>query len=51
MMAGLAPAPAPAELSRTGADLFSFRVFAAIPPGTLGDGYVRMAGLAEDDRR
>ncbi len=31
--------------------ILSLQAFAAVPPGTLGDGYMHMAGLTEDRRR
>jgi hypothetical protein len=32
-------------------DIVSFRVFSATPPGTLGDGYLRMAHFTEEVRK
>jgi anti-sigma factor RsiW len=37
--------------SRTAMDIHSFKAFAAVPPGTLGDGYLRMAHFTEDRRK
>lgn len=37
--------------SLEGADIHSFKAFAAVPPGTLGDGYLRMARITEDRRK
>jgi anti-sigma factor RsiW len=51
LMTGFASSPAPMQISRADADIVSFRVFAAVPPGTLGDGYLRMANYTEDNRR
>ena len=31
--------------------IYSFSAFAAVPPGTLGDGYLRMANFTEDRRK
>jgi anti-sigma factor RsiW len=35
-------------ISQNSADVHSFNVFSAVPRGTLGDGYLRMAGFTED---
>jgi anti-sigma factor RsiW len=37
--------------TRTAMDIHSFKAFAAAPPGSLGDGYLRMATLTEDSRK
>ena len=51
LVSGLASAPAPTQISRTDTDIVSFRAFAAVPPGTLADGYLRMASVTEDSRK
>ena len=40
-----------AGFHRASTDIVSFKVFAAAPPGTLGDGYLRMAHFTEEDRK
>jgi anti-sigma factor RsiW len=40
-----------AGYSLAAGEIYSFKAFAAVPPGTLGDGYVRMAHLTEDRPR
>jgi anti-sigma factor RsiW len=37
--------------SQNSTDVLSFKVFAAVPPGTLGDGYLRMASFTEEVRK
>jgi anti-sigma factor RsiW len=37
--------------SQTSEDIYSFNVFTAVPPGTLGEGYLRMASFTEDSRK
>ena len=39
--------------SQNSEDVYSFKVFAAVPPGTLGEGYLRMASFSftEDSRK
>ena len=51
LMAGFASAPAPVQASGMDADIVSFQSFAAVPPGTVGDGYLRLVNFAEDNRR
>jgi len=51
LVSGFASAPAPTQISRADTDVVSFRAFAAVPPGTLGDGYLRMASYTEDNRK
>jgi len=51
LVSGFASAPAPMQVSRVDTDVVSFRAFAAVPPGTLGDGYLRMASFTEDNRK
>ena len=51
VMSGFSSAPAQVQASNVGADIVSFRVFAAAPPGTLGDGYLRIAHFTEEDRK
>lgn len=40
-----------AGYSQAGMDIHSFKTFAAAPPGTLGDGYLRMAHFTEEYRK
>ena len=40
-----------AGYSQAGTDIHSFKAFAAVPPGSLGDGYLRMANFTEDRRK
>ncbi len=51
LVSGLSSAPAQVQASRAGTDIVSFRAFAAAPPGTLGDGYLRMAHFTEEVRK
>jgi anti-sigma factor RsiW len=51
LVSGLSSAPAQVQASRAGTDIVSFRVFSAAPPGTLGDGYLRMAHFTEEVRK
>ena len=51
LVSGLSPAPAQVQASRAGTDIVSFRVFSAAPPGTLEDGYLRMAHFTEEVRK
>ena len=51
LVSGLSSAPAQVQASRAGTDIVSFRVFSATPPGTLGDGYLRMAHFTEEYRK
>jgi anti-sigma factor RsiW len=51
LVSGLSSAPAQVQASRVGTDIVSFRVFSAAPPGTLGDGYLRMAHFTEEYRK
>ena len=51
LVSGFATAPAQVQVSRADTDIVSFRVFSAAPPGTLGDGYLRMAHFTEEDRK
>jgi anti-sigma factor RsiW len=51
LMSGFSSAPAQVQASRAGSDLVSFEVFSAAPPGTLGDGYLRMAHFTEEYRK
>jgi len=45
------PVLSQAGYSQTGTDIHSFNAFAAVPPGTLGDGYLRIAHFTEDRRK
>ena len=40
-----------AGASQTGGEIHSFRAFAAAPPGSLGDGYLRLATFTEEHRK
>ena len=51
LVAGFASAPAQVQAARAATDVFSFRAFSAAPPGTLGEGYLRMAHLTEEYRK
>jgi anti-sigma factor RsiW len=51
LVSGLSSASAQVRASRAGMDIVSFRAFSAAPPGTLGDGYLRMAHFTEGYRR
>ena len=51
LVSGLSSAPAQVQASRAGTDIVSFSVFSAAPPGTLGDGYLRMAHFTEEVRK
>jgi anti-sigma factor RsiW len=51
LVSGSRPAAERAGASRASASILSFKAFAAVPPGTLGDGYLRMAGFTEDRRK
>ena len=51
LVSGFSSAPAQVQVSMAATDIVSFRVFAAAPPGTLGDGYLRMAHFTEEDRK
>ena len=43
--------PSQTQAGRTGTDIVSFRVFSAAPPGTLGNGYLRMAHFTQEVRK
>jgi anti-sigma factor RsiW len=45
------PVLSQAGYSQAGMDIHSFKAFAAVPPGTLGDGYLRMVHFTEDRRK
>ncbi|TSA47052.1 MAG: hypothetical protein D4R56_02790 [Deltaproteobacteria bacterium] len=51
LVSGFSSAPVQMQASRAGTDIVSFRVFSAAPPGTLGDGYLRMAHFTEEVRK
>ena len=51
LVSGFSSAPAQVLASRAGTDIVSFRVFSVAPPGTLGDGYLRMAHFTEEVRK
>jgi anti-sigma factor RsiW len=43
--------PSRAVQSQAASDVFSLKAFDPLPPGTLGDQYIRMASQGEGDRR
>jgi anti-sigma factor RsiW len=51
LVSGFMSAPAQVQVSMTATDIVSFSAFDAAPPGTLGDGYLRMAHFTEEDRK
>ncbi|MHB9096405.1 MAG: zf-HC2 domain-containing protein [Syntrophales bacterium] len=51
LMSGFSSAPAQMQASRADTDIVSFSVFSAAPPGTLGDGYLRLAHFTEEYRK
>jgi len=51
LVSGFSSAPAQVQASRTATDIVSFRAFSAAPPGTLGDGYLRMAHFTQEVRK
>jgi anti-sigma factor RsiW len=51
LVSGFSSAPAQVQASRAGTDIVSFRAFSAAPPGTLGDGYLRLAHFTEEIRK
>ncbi len=51
LVSGFSSAPAQVHAFRAGTDIVSFRVFSAAPPGTLEDGYLRMAHFTEEVRK
>ena len=51
LVSSFASAPAQVQASSVDTAIVSFRVFSAAPPGTLGDGYLRMAHFTEEDRK
>jgi anti-sigma factor RsiW len=51
LVSGFSSAPAQVLASRAGTDIVSFRVFSVAPPGTLGDGYLRMVHFTEEYRK
>ena len=51
LVSGFSSAPAQVQALRAGTDIVSFRAFSAAPPGTLGDGYLRMAHFTEEVRK
>jgi anti-sigma factor RsiW len=51
LVSGFSSAPVQMQASRADTDIVSFRVFSAAPPGTLGDGYLRMAHFTEEYRK
>ena len=48
LVSNFASAPAQVQVSRADTDIVSFKAFAAAPPGTLGEGYLRMAHFTEE---
>ena len=51
LVSGFSSAPAQVQALRTDTDIVSFKAFDAAPPGTLGEGYLRMAHLTEEYRK
>ena len=51
LVSGFASAPAQVQVSRADMDIVFFRAFAAAAPGTLADGYLRMADFTEVVRK
>jgi anti-sigma factor RsiW len=51
LVSGFSSAPAQVQVSLAATDIVSFRAFDAAPPGTLGDGYLRMAHFTEEYRK
>jgi hypothetical protein len=51
LVSGFPSAPAQVQASRVDTDIVSFSVFSATPPGTLGDGYLRLANFTEEYRK
>ena len=45
------PLPLRCRFPVVSTDIVSFKAFAAAPPGTLGEGYLRMAHFTEEDRK
>jgi anti-sigma factor RsiW len=51
VMSGFSSAPAEMQVSRADTDIVSFRAFAAAPPGSLGDSYLRLAAFEEGHQK
>ncbi len=51
LVSGFSSAPAQVQVSSVSTDIVSFSAFAAAPPGSLGDGYLRMAHFTVEDRK
>ncbi len=51
LVSGFSSAPAQVQAARADTDIVSFRAFSTAPPGTLGDGYLRMAHFTEEVRK
>ena len=51
LVSGFATAPGQVQALRADTDIVSFRVFSAAPPGSLGDGYLRLAQFTEERRK
>ncbi|MEI7673762.1 MAG: hypothetical protein WCK00_16785, partial [Deltaproteobacteria bacterium] len=51
LISAFSSAPAQTQAYWADTDIVSFRVFSAAPPGTLGDGYLRMAHFTEEVRK
>jgi anti-sigma factor RsiW len=51
LVSGFSSAPVQVQAAGAGIDIVSFRAFAAAPPGTLGDSYLRMAHFTEEYRK
>jgi anti-sigma factor RsiW len=51
LVSGFSFKAVPVQVSRADTDIVSLRVFSAAPPGTLGNGYLRMVNFSEDRRK
>ncbi len=51
LVSGFSPVPAQVQVSMVPTDIVSFKAFDAAPPGTLGEGYLRMAHFTEEVRK
>jgi len=51
LVSGFSSAPAQVQALKADTDIVSFRAFSAAPPGTLGDGYLRMVHFTEEVRK
>ena len=51
LVSGFSSAPAQVQALKADTDIFSLKVFSAVPPGSLGDGYLRMTHFTEEDKK